>query len=119
MEVAVSDGVGDGEASGEEEVGDDVSGWSEMCWTSAAGWVGVETGTLCVPVTANAVPAPATRTTATATAAALTALTRRNRGSRSTVKPSAAGGLPIGHSAASSNAASPRCDRPRFSQSGP
>ena len=44
---------------------------------------------------------------------------RWRRGIRSTVMPSTAGGPPDGHSAASSSAASPRCDRPRSSQSGP
>jgi hypothetical protein len=124
--VGLGDGVGDGFGE-EEEEGEGVGGWSERCWTSAAGWLGAEAGagTLWMVVTASAVPAPATTITAMATAAALTALARRNSGIRSdsgirsTVKPSDAGGLPDGHSAASSNAASPRCDRPRFSQSGP
>jgi hypothetical protein len=37
----------------------------------------------------------------------------------STVRPWAAGDAPEGHNSASSSAASPRCDRPRSSQSGP
>jgi hypothetical protein len=112
---AFFDGLGLG-AAGDEDDGD--GGESETCCTSAAGRLGA--GALLFRlVTARAVPAPAIAITTMATAAALTTLTRRNSGIRSTVKPVTSGGPPRGHNAASSNAASPRCDRPRFSQSGP
>ncbi len=115
--VGEGDGDGEGEGVGEAEV--EVA-WSETCCVAAAGWLRW-TGTVALVrrVAASAVPAATTTITTAATKATLIILERRPSQIRSTVKPPTAGGSPDGHSAASSSAASPRCDRPRSSQSGP
>ena len=76
---------------------------------------------------AATVPAPATATAMAAAMVFLTAPACRTRERRcrwrrrifSSVLPWTAGRLADGHRAASSSAASPRCDRPRWYQRGP
>src|ERR1700691_1125845 len=121
----LGDGVGDA----------DGVGWSETGCTATAGGAPVpcwmpwffETGAArAVPAATTAIPA------AIAMAAGIGRRCRSRRGcsrergrgcwwscTRSTAVPCCAAGAPIGHSAASSSAASPRCERPRRSQSWP
>src|SRR5580704_2345494 len=117
-------------------VGDaDGVGWRETGCTATGGGVPVpfwvpwffETGAArAVPAATTAIPA------AIAMAAGIGRRCRSRRGcsrgrgrgcwsscTRSTPVPCCAAGAPIGHSAASSSAASPRCERPRRSQSWP
>ena len=88
---------------------------------SPAGWEPPD------PARAMARTVPATATTTAAAMAALTARECRSRdrpgrwrsGTCSTLLPWTAAAPPDGHRAASSSAASARCDRPRSYQSGP
>jgi hypothetical protein len=111
--ASLADGFGEDEATDGDAAGAD--GWSETCCAAATGWPAV-----CGPdpLAASAVPAAATTATAPITMAAFSPVIRRNKEIRSTVLPCSGGGAD-GHSAASSRAASPRCDRPRWCQSAP
>ena len=112
----VGEGDGDGEGEAEDSDGDP-GGWSTTDCTGT-GWFR-ELG-LSGPGRVMAAAVAATTAIATpAVMAALTGLNRRNRRIRYTSVPCTAGGVPDGQSAASSRAASPRCDRPRSCQSGP
>jgi hypothetical protein len=110
--LTLGDGLEDG--FGEEADGED--GWSEICCTAATEWAEVRGPG---PRAASAAPPAATMATVLTAIAAFNPRTLRNREIRSTVLPWSAGGRPAGHSAASSSAASPRCDRPRWCQSRP
>ena len=110
--LTLGDGLADG--FGAEEDGKD--GWREICCTAATEWAEVRGPG---PRAASAAPPAATTATALTAIAAFNPRTPRNREIRSTVLPWSAGGAPAGHSAASSSAASPRCDRPRWCQSRP
>ncbi len=123
------DGNGDGDGGGDGEDDDKDDGWSATCCT-VMGWFEA-LGPCGEPVAARAIAVPAA-TTAITTPAAMAAssaltcrrllcrcLLRRPRKIRCAVKPCTSGGWPDGHSAASSSAASPRCDRPLSSQSRP
>jgi len=116
------DGVcfGEGDADGEGEADDsdgDAAGSSTTDCTGT-GWF----RELGLNGAGRVMAAAVAATTAIATPAVMAAragLNRRNRRIRYTSVPCTAGGVPDGHSAASSRATSPRCDRPRSCQSGP
>jgi hypothetical protein len=88
---------------------------SEICCTAATEWADVRGPG---PLRASAVLAATTAPTPTAMATRSPVI-RRNTEIRSTVLPWSAGGAPDSHSAASTSAASPSCDRPRCCQSRP
>jgi hypothetical protein len=89
--------------------------WSEICCTAATEWAEVRGPG---PLRASAVLAATTAPTPTAMATRSPVI-RRDKGIRSAVLPWSAGGAPDSHSAASTSAASPSCDRPRCCQSRP
>jgi hypothetical protein len=90
-----------------ESFGED--SWSEICCTAATEWAEVRGPG---PLRASAVLAATTAPTPTAMATRSPVI-RRNTEFRSTVLPWSPGGAPESHSAASTSAVSPSCDRPR------
>lgn len=107
--AALGEGFGeDGDANGEDSR-------TEICCTAATEWAEVRGPG---PLSASAVLAATTALTPTAMATRNPVI-RRNSEIRSIVLPWSAGGAPDSHSAASSSAASPSCDRPRRCQSRP
>lgn len=105
------DGTGEA-ASDEKALGE---GLSETARTAAAGYS--DAAGRCEPEAASAAPAAPAAITTLPAITALTGLTRHSlvrlrKGIRYTPVPCTVGGAPDGHSAASSNAASPRCELP-------